>query len=248
MHFKLNDIKKVTLPAVQGEKNDITLDGASYELFKKEYNSFFRETHKEFVFFIDRSGSMSGTEGFMEKYFVNMMNKYKKLDEEIFITVILFDFNDSVLYYRRPINEINDLLYIAGGGTKLYDTIIPNINKILDDHFKDNVFSYKTLVTILIDGEDTESKEYTRNDLNNLIQSTKKLGWEYILLSQCELDNNIGIDKVGIFKDKNRLNDCFESIDKAIDSFMKNDSVCDNWNESLSEKRLLLTKKGDKYE
>ena len=27
----------------------------------------------------------------------------------------------------------------------------------------------------------------------------------------------------------------FESIDKAIDSFMKNDSVCDNWNESLSE-------------
>ena len=229
MHFKLNDIKKVTLPAVQGEKNDITLDGASYELFKKEYNNFLRETHKEFVFFIDRSRSMSGTEGFMGKYFINMMNKYKKLDEEILITVVLFDFNDSVLYYRKPINEINDLLYIADGGTKLYDTIIPNINRILDDQFKDSVFSYKTLVTILTDGEDTESKKYTGNDLNNLIKSTKKLGWEYILLSQYELDNNIGIDK-------------------AIDSFMKNDLVCDNWNESLSEKRLLLTKKGDKHE
>jgi uncharacterized protein YegL len=248
MQFKLNDIKKVTLPAVQEEKTEIAHDSASFELFKRDYKNSLRESHKELVFFIDRSGSMRGTEGVMEEYFLNMIKKYKNTCEDIIVTVVLFESNDSVIYYRRPIKEIENLLYFADGGTKLYDTLIPVINRILDDQFNGSVFSFKTLVMILTDGEDTVSTKYKVNDLNNLIESTKKLGWEYILLSEYELNDYIGIDKVGIFNDKDRLKDCFKSIDKAIDSFMKNDSVCDDWNDSLSEKRLLLTNKGDKHD
>ncbi len=245
MQFKLNDIKNVTVPAVT-KKDDYDLDTISYELLKKEFNNSLMETHKEFVFFIDRSGSMFGTEYFMEKYFSDMINKYKNTNEDILVTVVLFESEDHVLFYRKPIQKINSLNYVADGGTKLYDTVVSNISNILNDQFKNNSLAYKTLVTILTDGDDTSSKRYKESDLKGIIEYTKKLGWEYILLCECNLNMNIGIDKIGIYDDKNRLGSCFESINKAIESFIETDRVSEDWNESLtSGKKLLLTKKGE---
>ena len=246
MQFKLNDIKKETLPAIQEDKNEITVDSASYELFKKEYNNSLLNTHKEFVFFIDRSSSMMGTEIYMEKYFLNMINKYKKKNEGIHVTVVLFESEDNVLFYRKPIEEIDNLKYMADGCTKFYDTLVSNITNILDDQFKSSSLAFKTLVRILTDGKDNKSVNSTEIDLKRLIEYTKKLGWEYVLLSEYDLNMNIGINNVGIFNNKDRLVDCFKSVEKAIDSFIETDKVSDDWNESLSSnKRLLLTKKGE---
>ena len=245
MQFKLNDIKKVNLPAVTKEES-YELDSISYELYKKEFTNGLAASHKEFIFFIDKSGSMQGTEGFMEKYFMNMINKYKNSNETILVTVVIFESTGSVLYYRKPIQMIDGLSYMADGWTKIYDTLVPNISDILNDQFNNCSTAYKTLVTILTDGEDTSSNRYKENDLKSLIEYTKKFGWEYILLSEHELNMEVGIDKIGVFNDKGRLGSCFESINKAVDSFIKTDTVSSDWNKNLSSgKRLLLGKKGE---
>jgi hypothetical protein len=100
-------------------------------------------------------------------------------------------------------------------------------------------------LAILTDGEDNESSKYTEDKLKSIIEYTKSLGWEYILLSRYSfISADYGIEHIGVFDDYNKINKCFNSIDKAIASYIDKGKIDDNWNEELVDnKRLSITKK-----
>jgi uncharacterized protein YegL len=246
MKFKLEDIKKETKNEVSIiEENALKLNEyTSEELSNIDVTTSLGNRNTEFVFFIDSSTSMSGTELQMEKYFLDMIDKYKDR-EDILVTVVTFASDSRKLYYRVPIKEIDKIKYLANGGTKLFDTVVNNVSSILNDQMISNVVSSKTIVTILTDGEDNESSKYTEDKMKSIIEYTKSLGWEYILLSRYSfISADYGIEHIGVFDDYNKINKCFNSIDKAIASYIDKGKIDDNWNEELVDnKRLSITKK-----
>ncbi|MCQ2203725.1 MAG: VWA domain-containing protein [Bacteroidales bacterium] len=117
----------------------------------------------------------------------------KKLQEmhsemEQHVTLITFDschfkvHYDDVLAMRAQELGMNE--YRPSGGTPLYDAIGKGVAKVnAQTEVGDNV-----LVTIITDGEENSSREYTLKMVKNLIEKQKKLGWTFTLIGTDNLD------------------------------------------------------------
>lgn len=227
------------------------------ELIISNMNNSLAISYIELIFFIDKSGSVIGTEITMCEYLRKIINKYKNSNSNILVTLILFSDEDEILYYRCPIDEVDILYYIAMGGTSLYDSLFKNITNLMNSQIDINGVVSKTIVTIFTDGEDFSSKKYKEADVEKIVKYTKSLGWEYIFLSKGKLellsfigiekDNFMGIEKdhIAVYDDFDALSECFDCIDKAIESFIESGTIDKKWKESLNSNVLRLTKKGD---
>ena len=91
----------------------------------------------EFVFILDRSGSMSGLEADTIGGFNSMLEKQKREEGEALVSVVLFDDRTDVLYDRKAIRKIepmNDNQYYVRGCTALLDAIGGAIHHIGNVH------------------------------------------------------------------------------------------------------------------
>ena len=76
----------------------------------------------ELVMILDRSGSMQGLEADTIGGFNGMIEKQKKEDGEAYVSVILFDDINEVLYDRVPVGKVEhmtDKQYFVRGCTAL---------------------------------------------------------------------------------------------------------------------------------
>lgn len=142
---------------------------------------------------VDESGSMSIIErqaltGLNET--LETIGKMRKLHPymEQRVTLITFDSSHKKYVFDNvPIVQTHLLTsreYHPGGATPLYDAIGIGINKLnAQTNAEDNV-----LVTIITDGEENASEEYSLKMVKTLIKKLKKQNWTFTLIGTDNLD------------------------------------------------------------
>jgi hypothetical protein len=132
----------------------------------------------EVVVILDRSGSMASIKEDARGGFNTFLEKQKSLPEDgCKLTLILFDDQYDIVYDRVPIKEVPNLTvdtYIPRGMTALLDAIGRTINRIR---------SKKVMCGVITDGEENASREFSRDQIFNMISTKKESGWEFIFLA-----------------------------------------------------------------
>ena len=158
-------------------------------------DSIKRETAKRVfnLIIVDESGSMSiirrqAFTGMNETLQTVRKMQEKFPDQEQRVTLVTFDTGHTTWHYdNTPASQTKDLswnAYNPGGGTPLYDAMGMAISKvnaqITDD---DNV-----LVTVITDGEENSSQEWTLKMIRTMIEKLKKQHWTFTLIGTDNLD------------------------------------------------------------
>ena len=142
---------------------------------------------------VDESGSMSSIRreafsGMNET--LQTINSFAKEKPEIEqrVTLITFDSNHTKFHYDNAegnaVVPLNERDYQPGGCTPLYDAIglgIAKVNALVGEN--DSV-----LVTIITDGYENSSREYTLEMVKNLIEKLKKQRWTFTFIGTDDLD------------------------------------------------------------
>ena len=142
---------------------------------------------------VDESGSM---EVIRKQAFVGMNETLQTVrqmqmkfgDQEQYVTLVTFDSGHTTWHYdNTPAAQTRDLewnAYNPGGGTPLYDAMGKAISKLnAQVSLDDNV-----LVTVITDGEENCSREWTLKMIRTMIEKLKKQNWTFTLIGTDNLD------------------------------------------------------------
>ncbi len=142
---------------------------------------------------VDESGSMSiirkqAFEGLNETLETVKKMQETNPDMEQRITLMTFDSSHkNFIYDNKSAREADKLSwnqYNPGGCTPLYDAIGLGISKVNALAGKDD----EVLVTIITDGEENSSIEYSLEMIKNLIEKLKEQNWVFTLIGTDNLD------------------------------------------------------------
>lgn len=135
---------------------------------------------------LDESGSMSSIQNSIIRGFNELVQSIKGIEQQFpeqehFISFISFNnLGNKVLHFMDPVsqlNEINSKTYTPNACTPLYDAIGFSINKL--KHTLKEQTDYNVLVTIMTDGEENASREYSGISVKALIDELKKNNWTF---------------------------------------------------------------------
>lgn len=135
---------------------------------------------------LDESGSMSSIKSLIINGFNELVQTVKGIEgqfpeQEHLISMVSFNaLNNKILHFVDPINKldvINDSTYNPASFTPLYDAMGFSISKL--KQFLEGKENYSVLVTILTDGEENASKEYTGLAIKNLVDELKQKNWTF---------------------------------------------------------------------
>ena len=181
---------------------------------------------------VDESGSMSIIErqalvGINETLttILKMQKTHKNLEQRV--TLITFDSTHKRLFYDNvPAQKANPLKakdYNPCGATPLYDAIGMGIAKINAQATEQD----SVLVTIITDGEENSSEEYTLKMIKNLIEKLKKQNWTFTFIGTDDLDVesiafDMGIDNhLQFSEDEAGTRDMFVRENRARERYNK---------------------------
>lgn len=196
----------------------------------------------------DRSGSMQGLEKDTIGGFNGMIEKQKNVEGEALISTVLFDHESVVLHDRINIREIRPMTggdYTVRGCTALLDAIGGAIHHIGNVHKyarKEDV-PEKTLFVIITDGMENASKNYTSEQVKQMIERQKaKYGWEFLFLGAnidaVETAKQFGIGKeraVSYRSDSVGTELNYKVVSEAMCAMRCSASIPDNWKEQIEE-------------
>lgn len=194
-----------------------------------------QDENLDLIFLMDRSGSMNGSEEDTIGGFNSFIEREKAKNLNTKVTTILFDDSYEVLYKRKSIENVKKLTsdeYWVRGCTALLDAIGKTINTL------DKEIDNKVLFVIMTDGLENASKEFSKDQISNLINSHN---WEFIYIG-ADIDSyseagNIGIKKSRIAnyrKTKEGFRDVFTSVENASYCIRKDVALDDaDWSKDL---------------
>ena len=142
---------------------------------------------------VDESGSMSiiRKQAFtgMNETLQTVRQMQKKYPDQVqLVTLLTFDSGHTTWHYDNAstlkTRDLSWKAYNPGGGTPLYDAIGKGISKVnaqIEDG--DHV-----LVTIITDGEENSSEEWTLKMVRTMIEKLKKQNWTFTLIGTDNLD------------------------------------------------------------
>jgi uncharacterized protein YegL len=143
----------------------------------------------EIICIIDRSGSMQDIRDDAIGSFNAFLEEQKKADENILITIALFDDQYDLIHNGVKISKVKPFTtssYVPRGSTALYDAIgrtIAGIDARLSETNGVNRDENIT-IAILTDGQENSSREFSREQILKIIEDrTEKRGWDFIYLS-----------------------------------------------------------------
>ena len=149
---------------------------------------------------VDESGSMSiirrqALVGINETLATIQKMQKAHADLEQRVTLITFDSTHTNVFYDNVrasnANPLKAKDYNPCGATPLYDAIGMGITKINALTTEDD----SVLVTIITDGEENSSEEYSLKMIKNLIEKLKKQNWTFTFIGTDDLDvENIALD------------------------------------------------------
>lgn len=135
---------------------------------------------------LDESGSMSSIKSLIINGFNELVQTVKGIeeqfpDQEHLISMVSFNaLNNKILHFIDPVSKldaINDSTYNPASMTPLFDAMGFSISKL--KQYLEGKESYSVLVTILTDGEENASKEYTGLAIKNLVEELKQQNWTF---------------------------------------------------------------------
>lgn len=155
----------------------------------------------ELVIIIDKSGSMHGLEKDVIGGFNSLIEEQKKQGDTLVTTVF---FNDKIDFIDegKDIKEIKPLdgrNYVPSGCTALLDAIGDAISLIKAKHskLKEDELPKDTIFSIMTDGMENSSREYTYSRIKNMISLQKKCGWSFIFQA-ANIDTDYEAERLGI--------------------------------------------------
>jgi hypothetical protein len=176
---------------------------------------------------LDESGSMSSIknniiQGFNE--LVQTIHGIEKQfpDQEHFISFISFNgLGQKLLHFADPasrLQHINDKSYQPDASTPLYDAMgfgISKLKQLLEDKT-----GYNVLVTVLTDGEENASREYSGSSIKQLVEEMKQNNWTFTYIGTDhdveKFASSISIENVMAFeKSAHGITDMFQKERKA---------------------------------
>lgn len=183
---------------------------------------------------LDESGSMSSIKQPIISGFNELVQTIKGIEKEYpeqehFISLISFNgLGNKILHFIDPaskLNEIDDDRYQPDANTPLLDAMGFACNKlkqVLIDR-KD----YNVLVTILTDGEENASQEYTWHAIKSLIEELKTSNWTFTYIgTDHDVDKfavSVSITNTMTFEKNNEsMNTMFLNEKKARMKYSKN--------------------------
>lgn len=135
---------------------------------------------------LDESGSMESIKKSIMQGFNEIVQTVKGIEKEYpeqehYISLITFNgMGQKLLHFTDPVSKleiIDDSRYKPMASTPLYDAMGFSFAKLRT--VLENQTDYNVLVTILTDGEENASKEYTRLAIKILIEELKLKNWTF---------------------------------------------------------------------
>lgn len=135
---------------------------------------------------LDESGSMQSIKPFILQGFNELVQTIKGIEkqfpeQEHFISMVSFNgLRNNILHFIDPVSKmelIDETKYRPEANTPLFDAMGYSISKLRQVLV--NQTDYHVLVTILTDGEENASKEYTVGAIKALIEELKLNNWTF---------------------------------------------------------------------
>lgn len=133
---------------------------------------------------LDESGSMSSIKTTIIQGFNELVQTIQGIEkqfpeQEHFISFVSFNgLGQKLLHFIDPaskLKQIDDKSYNPDASTPLFDAMGFSINKLKQS--LQGQTDYNVLVTILTDGEENASKEFSGNDIKKLVEELKQNRW-----------------------------------------------------------------------
>lgn len=144
-----------------------------------------KENSSEIIVVVDRSGSMAAIAHDMMGGFDTFIAEQKKLPGECKVTLAQFDDNYELVYSGKPLAQVPKLKLEPRGTTALLDAIGKTINSTGQRlaAMAEGDRPSRILFVIITDGHENASKEFNRDQVNQLItQQREKYSWEFVFL------------------------------------------------------------------
>ena len=157
----------------------------------------------QIVCILDRSGSMQNLAGDTIGGYNSFLAKQRQEAGAAEVTTVLFDDRYDKIVDSVPLKKVPKLTskeYYARGMTALLDAVGRTIVEKVGAMDKAGVCPAKRRVLFLImtDGQENDSKEYTRDTVKAMIETaTEKYGWNFIFMG-ANIDSVAEAGSIGI--------------------------------------------------
>lgn len=139
----------------------------------------------EILAILDVSGSMESIKADAIGGFNAFLADQKTVDGEARMTLALFDDQYELLYAAKPLAEAESLTaatFVPRGGTALMDAIGRTLN-VQGARIEAEGWAEKVIVSILTDGGENQSKEFTASMIRDLVTAAEAKGWAFVWLA-----------------------------------------------------------------
>lgn len=189
---------------------------------------------------VDESGSMHGLEHATLTGVNETINSIRGAQrdfgatQEHYLTLVTFDSNGSsapvrTLIDREPIGNVNDFdNYNPYGGTPLYDAMGQSITA-LHNHIKDDDDA-SAVVTVLTDGYENASREWTGDALKALIEQLTQEGWSFSYMG-----SNHDVKQVSFNLSINNVVEFSHDVDGTSNTWARENSAKRNYYRKMDE-------------
>lgn len=155
----------------------------------------------EIICIVDRSGSMSSMRNDAIGGYNTFIKDQQNVPGEARVTFTQFDDRYDIVYNAKPLADVpqlDDNTFVPRGSTALLDAIGRTLNeqgkRIADEKWAD-----KVIVVIITDGGENASREYTREQVNEMTKhAQEKAEWSFIYLGAnqdaIQVATNLGIN------------------------------------------------------
>jgi Mg-chelatase subunit ChlD len=148
---------------------------------------------------VDRSGSMGSIIDDAVGGYNSFLSDQRKLEDEAYLTLVIFDHEYEVVYERMPMKEVPDATietFKPRGTTALWDAVGFTLKDAMD-RLENYPHDLQVIVVIITDGANNASIEYTPEKVKEMVEQCKTKGWHFSFLAAnidvFDVGNSMGI-------------------------------------------------------
>lgn len=175
---------------------------------------------------LDRSGSMMGVKADTIGGFNSFIAEQKDSNQNQVFVITQFDTQYEVLQDGAELKEVKNLdesNYIPRGATALLDAMGQTISK-MDSILDGDPTIKQSILVVLTDGDENSSREFTRDQIFNLIKEREEKSWSFTFLGAgqdaIKQASNMGINNAAQYSgDSLGTTQAFNNISRSVSTY-----------------------------